>query len=218
MKNKVPYMNKIILKTGLIILALIFSFLTLSPVSAGDEDEKVTDNKDKIAALGVGVTSFESKIAAKLVERDLTNARDRKKIINGLIKNINDKDLVKKNRVVVVESMMRLGYLEASEAVVELSEKLDFFINKNGVLFNQEAISSEGYPALKPLIQIGKPALPAIVDALIMKKRSDVFIMNARYVISTICGTVEKGNTYINERKALYVKAKGSRSLKKLLK
>jgi len=103
---------------------------------------------------------------------------------------INDDRSVKEERDKVVASIIELGRLHAWEAASDLAEKLDFHVNELGVIKSNEPPPFEQeYPAIKSLIEIGGPSLPAIAQAIAKHDRSRRFVLNAGEVVQKVTGS-----------------------------
>lgn len=77
----------------------------------------------------------------------------------------------------VARAIAFLGDLKAVEAAKALVEKLDF-------RDPTATEPSQYYPALLALVEIGQPALPALLDAISTKNRTPFFLNNARILLN----------------------------------
>lgn len=115
-----------------------------------------------------------------------------------LLRDIEDEKLAKANRARVVSAILELGALRAHEAAAVLAEKLDFHVSKDGIVESREVPPPEKvYPAVKALIQIREPSLPAIANAVAARERPERFRLNAAYTIMKITGGNEQARAAI---------------------
>jgi len=129
-----------------------------------------------------------------------TEQAGREQRIVELIAIVENRELAEANRKKVVEAILALGELGAAEGIPVLVEKLDFHISKSGIVKMGEIPPPEKvYPAVKALLMIGRPALPALTDAIAMANanRSETFLDNARYTIIRIAGSPEAGRAVL---------------------
>lgn len=112
--------------------------------------------------------------------------------IARLVAMVEDENLAQTDRSKVVAAIQQLGEMRAHVAAVVLAEKLDFHVNKEGIIRHNEPPSpDEEYPAVRALIQIGDPAVPSVIGAVAANERSPLFLRNAAYTIIKITGGEE---------------------------
>jgi hypothetical protein len=85
----------------------------------------------------------------------------------------------------VVNAIVELAQLRASGAAREVAELLDFDVYIDGT---ELPSPEQRYPAVRALIEIGRGVLPAVLDAVADRGRSEPFVQNAAYVLVKITG------------------------------
>jgi hypothetical protein len=116
----------------------------------------------------------------------------------------------------VIEAIDRLGELRAQDAISDLVSLLAFRQifpwERDSSLPIQEIhpITTSGrYPATGALMQIGKPALQALIDVLAKKQTGTLESENALYVVQQIfLNDPQEGGSYLREAAAKFSDAR----------
>ena len=88
----------------------------------------------------------------------------------------------------IVTAIEVLGEIRAVDAIDDLVEFIDFPRSLQTIIRGHRRVT-EIFPAGKALINIGRPSVNAIIDALETKGKSeDVFLFNCRWIVSQIEG------------------------------
>jgi len=114
-------------------------------------------------------------------------------LIKEHLRIIRDKKLLEMNMEKALEAIGILEVFEATEAIPDLVEILDF------TLIEKRTIFGESYPAAKALKSFGKPAADAIVKALAEKDRSPKYIRIALSTLTDLNGSRQKVKVLLNE-------------------
>ena len=121
-----------------------------------------------------------------------------------LIAVVSDPKIAARNPKKLISAIVRLGELKAVEAAPALARILDFKgpeVEQTG----EPPPVEVAYPAAKSLIQIGEPAIPAVIHAISSEKRSGTrFVSNGIYVIMQIKGGTAAGIKELNSWIPIY--------------
>lgn len=118
--------------------------------------------------------------------------QQRKELISSLINILKqgDKNAEGEKRSSLVAAIDVLGEMRAIEAVDILVDYIKFPASDKLVVFYKIIPPSEIYPAVKALIKIGKPSLPAVLRVL--KESTDekdvILLTNSGWIISQVLG------------------------------
>jgi hypothetical protein len=110
--------------------------------------------------------------------------------VENLRKVLRDAELCQRDPDRVMNSIRRLGSLRAVEAIPDLINLLGFRYTypweRDGGPHGVRPSSLSRYPARDALIEIGKPALPALLEVVETREFDSIESKNARYAIGVI--------------------------------
>lgn len=130
----------------------------------------------------------------------------------SLLLKLRDEKLRQEAPKEVIEAIKRLGEMRAQDAIGDLISLLGFrqiFPWESGEIQSIQEIhpitTSGRYPATGALMQIGKPALQALTDALAQKKTGTLESENALFVAQQIfIDDPQEGVSYLTEAAAKF--------------
>jgi len=116
---------------------------------------------DPVAKVTSDVVSVQEKGVSEILEQ-------RREIIDRLIEFLRngDKNAMGAKRASLVSAIKILGELRAVEAAETLVTYIDYFSGDRKAAFQRIPLPSEKYPAVKALVNIGRPVIPAIIHRL----------------------------------------------------
>lgn len=119
------------------------------------------DEPDLVAKVTSEIVSVQERGVREILE-------PRREMIDRLIEFLRsgDKNAMGAKRASLVSAIKVLGELRAVEAAETLVTYIDFFSGDRKAVFQRIRLPSEKYPAVKALVNIGRPAIPAIIHRL----------------------------------------------------
>ncbi len=128
--------------------------------------------------------------------------QQRKELISSLINILKqgDKNAKGEKRSSLVAAINVLGEMRATEAVDILVDYIKFQAIDELIIFDRLTPPSEIFPAVKALIQIGKPSFPPVLRALKESTDEDVILLrwNSGWIILKVLGR-KLGRTYLED-------------------
>lgn len=125
--------------------------------------------------------------------------------VRQLIAILRNKDLRDNEPKLIVETVEKLGRLRAEAAIKDLVDLLAFsrrFDWEREDMINEIRLITPGdrYPAVSALFQIGKTALPALVQVISDNEIDSLEFRNARFVVMSIFrDDLPAGSAYLRE-------------------
>lgn len=116
---------------------------------------------DPVAKVTSDIVSVQEEGVSEILEQ-------RREMIDRLIEFLRsgDKNAMGTKRASLVSAIKVLGELRAVEAAETLVTYIDYFSGDRKAAFQRIRLPSEKYPAVKALVNIGRPAIPAIIHRL----------------------------------------------------
>ncbi len=116
---------------------------------------------DPVAKVTSDIVSVQEEGVSGILEQ-------RREMIDRLIEFLRngDKNAMGAKRASLVSAIKILGELRAVEAAETLVTYIDYFSGDRKAVFQRIRLPSEKYPAVKALVNIGRPAIPAIIHRL----------------------------------------------------
>ena len=158
-----------------------------------------------LAAVCLAARGSSGETTHQVPEQYAAELAERSQRIQELVAVISDATLADTDRPKLVEAIAQLGSLNAAAAAPALVELLDLRVSASGIMRIGEIPSpQEVYPAVKALIQIGGPAVPAITGGVAARERSEQWGLNAAYTLMEIVGGNEPARTMLVDAAAVH--------------